>query len=295
MIDDKITRTEREHLDRVWNEITGGKTLRRAPARGTAKFHPVSVNRKLAPVAMVQFPGQPRKRPIAQGPFVSSTYASIAATCPDSCAFKASGCFASEGFTKIAGEKMDAAAKGRTSLEVIREEAELVKKAFGGGRIPQDGARGGRDLRLHVGGDIGGTADAGELGRAAMNWRARGGGAPWSYTHRWREVPRAAWGARDALQVFASIESSADIERAARQGYPSAIVVESFASRRAQPIGDGWRLIPCPAETGKATCSSCRLCLDRDILAMRGVIGFAVHGTGAAAAKEKLVQIGRMR
>lgn len=320
-----MTDAEQQHIDRVWGELVaperpivhrerrlvavpGGRLwyfdaprlparrealpFRRA-ARGTAKFHPVSVNRKLAPVDLVWFPGQPRRRPIARGPFVSSTYSSIAATCPDSCAFKASGCFASEGFTKIAGQKMDAAARGRSSLEVIREEAELIRRAFSGGPVPQDGARGGRDLRIHVGGDVGDQRGALELGRAAAGWRARGGGAVWSYTHHWRAIPRAAWG--QALQVFASVEDPADIELAAAQGYPSALVVEAFDQPRAYPIAGRWRLIPCPAETRKATCSSCRLCLDRDVLGMRSVIGFQVHGTGAAAAKDKLVQLRRPR
>lgn len=277
--------------------LLGGTDRRRAnaasPLLGAARFHAASANRKLSPVELVDFPGQPRPRPIPQGPFVSSTYASIEATCPDSCAFKRQGCFASEGFTKIAGLKMDHAARGRSSLEVVREEARLIRRAFGGWRIPQDGARGGRDLRLHVGGDVGSVEGARELGRAAAGWRARGGGAVWSYTHWWREIPRAAWG--PTISVLASVERADQVDEAAAQGYPSAIVLERFRSRRAFPLGNGWRVIPCPAETGSTTCASCRLCLDRDLLAMRAVIGFEAHGTGAAAARAQLVQIGRRR
>lgn len=330
MIDDRITQAEREHLDRVWSELQGhvrrGKPGRprrpprwtapperawyppgnhpplrlprrcrrqafRVDAPGTARLHRASANRKLSPVELVQFPDQPRPRPIPRAPFVAATYASIEATCPDSCAFKRSGCFADAGFTKMAGQLMDRAAAGRTPLEVIREEARLIRSAWKGRRIPQDGARGGRDLRIHVGGDVDSADGARFLGAAARGWRARGGGAVWTYTHRWREIPRSAWGA--GLQVFASIEDPADIERAAARGYPSALVVEAFASRRAQPIAERWKLIPCPAETGKATCSSCRLCLDRDVLAMRAVIGFAIHGIDAAAARSKLVQLRR--
>lgn len=317
-----ISAPEQQHLDRVWAELEqlAGTSSRphaptvqpeprrwyipagdvparaplavyRGPARGSARFHPASANRKLGPVDLVQYPDQPRPRPTPRAPFVSSTYSSIAATCPDSCAFKSSGCFASEGFTKIAGQKMDAAASGRSSLEVIREEARLIGKAFRGRGIPQDGARGGRDLRLHVGGDVGDARGAEVLGRAAAAWRARGGGSVWTYTHHWRAIPRAAWGKR--LQVFASIERVEEIEQAAELGYPAALVVEAFASKRAHTVGDRWRIIPCPAETGGATCASCRLCLDRDILGMRAVIGFAVHGTGSVAAREALVQIRR--
>lgn len=300
MIDGHLTRAEREHIDGVWSEL-GGPTRdyvsvapRRTPAKGAARFHAASANRKLAPVDLIQFPGQPRPRPIAQGPFASSTYVSIQSTCPDSCAFKRSGCFADSGFTKIAGEKMDAAARHRTPLEVIREEARLMRKAFRGGPIPQDGARGGRDLRLHVGGDVGTEEGARELGRAAGGWRARGGGSVWSYTHWWREVPRSAWGKH--VSALASVESTRDFAAAAAQGYAPAIVVDHFESKRAFVAG-GWRIIPCPAETSGAkrvTCVDCRLCFDGDgLLRRRSAIAFAVHGTGTKAAVEKLVQIGR--
>jgi len=267
------------------------------PARGAARFHAKSANRKLAPVELVLFPGQPRPRPIPRGPFVSSTYASIEATCPDSCAFKGAGCFADAGFTKIAGHKMDDAARGSTALDVIREEARLIRRAFIGGgrrgRVPQDGARGGRDLRLHVGGDVDSAAGARELGAAAADWRTRGGGAVWTFTHRWRTVPRAAWG--PAVSVLASIERAEDVAQARRAGYAAALVVAGFERETAYPLAGArdTKLIPCPAETRGATCASCRLCLDRDLNAMGAVIGFQAHGAGAATIRDTLVQLGR--
>ncbi len=264
-----------------------------APPLGAASFRPKSHNRKLSPVDLVQFPGQPRLRPIARAPFVSSTYASIAASCPSSCAFYRSGCFADSGFTKMAGQAMDHAARGRSPIDVARAEALLIRAAFGGGQVPQDGARGGRDLRLHVGGDARTAPAARELAGAAADWRARGGGAVWTFTHAWRTVPRSAWG--PAVSVLASIEHPSEVEDARKQGYPSAIVVEAFDADRTLPLdgAPGHNLIPCPAETRGATCASCRLCLDRDLLSMRAVIGFAAHGTGKAQVVDKLVQIGR--
>lgn len=302
-----MTATERfrasfERANRRVPSLVIDAPVRRQPIRNlvapskvglAARFLPVSVNRKLAPVKLIQFAGQPRPRPIAQGPFVSATYASIEATCPDSCAFKRSGCFADSGFTKMTGQHMDEAARGRTSEEVIAQEAGFIRKAFrnapNSGRVPQDDARGGRDLRLHVGGDAGNTTGARELAAAATDWRARGGGAVWSFTHWWRSIPRAAWG---PISIFASVERVSDIERAAARGYPSALVVEDFKQDRAYDIGGGWKLIPCPAETRDMTCATCRLCLDRDVLGMNSAIGFAVHGSGARVAREKLVQLG---
>ncbi len=265
------------------------------PARGSARFRAVSVNRKLAPVAMVMFPGQPRPRPIAQGPFVSATYASIEATCPDSCEFKRSGCFADSGFTKMAGRMMDEAARGSVGLDVIREEARLIKQSWWGKAVPQDGARGGRDLRLHVGGDIADAESAAELGRAATNWRSRGGGAVWSFTHRWRTVNRSWWG--PDVSVLASVEHPREVAEARRQGYPAALVVADFMTDRAYPLEGvrGHTLIPCPAETRGATCASCRLCLDRDLFKMRVVIGFKAHGVGVADVKAALLRVARRK
>lgn len=150
--------------------------------RAAALFRPVSDDRKLAPVAMVANTTE-RLRPVAQGPFCSSTYVSIAATCPDTCEFKDGGCYAMAGFTGNALRRMDREAH-RESLsadDVIAIECELIEGSFRTGRgpiarVPQDGARGGRDLRLHVGGDVSSEEGARMLGAAAYRWRLRGGG-----------------------------------------------------------------------------------------------------------------------
>jgi hypothetical protein len=169
MIDEHITAAERLHLDRVWSDVEShGRLHLRLTKRetGAARFHAVSSNRKLGPVDLVDVGGD-RPRPVPRRPFVSSTYASIEATCPDSCAWKRKGCFADAGFTKMAGALMDAAARGRDGFAVIQEEARLIRLAFRGLRVPQDGARGGRDLRLHVGGDVDSARGAAILGAAA--------------------------------------------------------------------------------------------------------------------------------
>jgi hypothetical protein len=291
MIDSRITGAERLHLDRVWADALE-HSRSRPPLRkgdtGAARFHGASANRKLGPVDLVDV-GGPRFRPVPRRPFVSSTYASIEATCPDSCEWKRKGCFADAGFTKIAGQLMDQAAKGRSGFGVMQEEARLIRWAFRGRRIPQDGARGGRDLRLHVGGDVDSARGAGVPGAAARDWRRRGGGAVWTFTHRWAAIPRAAWG--PAVSVLASIEAPGQAAEAARQGYASALVVDQFASQRAYPIAPGLQLVPCPAETRGKTCAECRLCLDRPLLQLGLAIGFQAHGSGAGQMRERLVQI----
>lgn len=298
MIDEHVTEAERRHLDRVWMQLERSaresprplsRILRRRET-GAVRFHPASANRKLGPVDLVDVGGD-RPRPTPRYPFVSSTYASIEATCPNSCAWKRRGCFADAGFTKMAGALMDAAARGRTGLAVVQEEARLVRLAFRGLRVPQDGARGGRDLRLHVGGDVDSARGAKVLGAAARDWRRRGGGAVWSFTHRWSEIPRAAWGPE--ISVLASVEGTHQFAAARAQGYAPALVVDVFPPGGRSYRAAGLRVIPCPAETSSRTCASCRLCLDRDLFAMGAAIAFEAHGSGAPKMREQLVQLRR--
>jgi hypothetical protein len=256
-------------------------------AAGTARFVPASYNRKLAPVE--RLPTGSRLRPKPRAPFVSTTDVSIAATCSNACPFKGGGCFAEAGFTRFMARKLDAAAEGLTADQVIAEEARLIDGAFKGGRVPQDGAWGGRDLRLHVGGDVGSALGARLLAGAAERWRDRGGGAVWSFTHAWREVPREAWG---SISVLASVERPEDIEAAHAAGYAAAIVVDEFPTDRAFFLPrSGAKIVPCPAEARGTTCVECRLCLDADKLARRNVaIAFEAHGPKARRVRETLAQ-----
>lgn len=237
----------------------------------------LSSSAKLSPVALVETAG--RKRPIPQGPFCASTYVSIRSTCPDSCAFKDNGCYAQVGTSRRIMKPLDEGADGL----VAENEAALMSGAFGRGRVPQDGARGGRDLRLHVGGDVTGGGHAQWLAGAAQQWHKRGGGAVWTYTHRWREIPASAWG---RIRVWASCETRGDLIAAHRRGYRAALVVSEHKSARAYDFY-GFRVIPCPYETRGVTCVKCRLCLDAK-LPPTTVIGFSAHGQRKDDAKRKL-------
>lgn len=244
-----------------------------------ARLHYATADRKLSPVAMVPYdgPGKRSFRPTPVGPYCSATYASIEATCPSSCRFKQAGCYVRAGFTRRASDQLDDAARGIDAERVADVEVRLLDEAFGRGEIPQDGARGGRDLRLHIGGDVPSTAAAQRLACAADRWRRRGGGAVWTYTHRWRHIPRAAFG---KISVLASVEDVAEAKQADLRGYVPAVVVSRFPSERAFRVdGLRHRVIPCPAETRGTTCVECRLCLDDGALRRRGAaIGFALHG-----------------
>jgi hypothetical protein len=223
-------------------------------------------------------------------PYVSVTSTSIAKTCPDTCRFKGSpgrpgGCYSQCGFTRFDMEKLDRGASGLSPEEVILQEVRLIDDAFNGGCIPHDGARGGHDLRLHVGGDVGSAAGARLLAMVARRWRLRGGGTVWTYTHLWRSIPRRDWG--EAISVLASVENATEIEEARSRGYASALVVEAFPTGGRAFVRPGTRalIVPCPAEiTEGRTCIECRLCLDRDLLKINRAVAFQIHGVARAAA-----------
>jgi hypothetical protein len=129
------------------------------------------------------------------------------------------------------------------------------------------------------------SADAARaLSSAHVNWKHRAGGAVWTYTHRWREIPAEDWG---GIAVWASCETPADVRAAHKASYRATLVVsEPFESDKLH-VRDGLRVLPCPFETRGVTCVECRLCLDAPI-DPKIVIGFVAHGNGKEKARRRL-------
>ena len=246
----------------------------------------LSSNRKVAPQRQeIARSGRVRNVPI--GPYAATTYVSVSATCPGTCPFKDSGCYAQTGSYGWKIRRLDAAARKLHGFDVIEAEAALLDALYIRG-VPQDGGAGGRDLRLHVSGDVSCERGTRVLAAAVERFQARGGGACWTYTHRWREVPESAWG---PVSCLASVETAAELDAAVAAGYTPALVVESFPSTRVFSLpGSAVRVVPCRAETSNATCVECRLCLDPSLLRHGTAVGFALHGTGKAAAVSGLTR-----
>ena len=265
-------------------------TYRQLRRSGGALLVERQMGEKISPVRHVPYrhpaSGRVFRRPISVAPYASATYASIAATCPSDCPLRGDGCYAQDGMTGRAVRRLDAEASGRAGVAVILAEAELVRRAFAGGPVPQDGARGGRDLRLHVSGDVpteGADYAARALAAAAADWRRRGGGAVFTYTHQWHRARRADWG---SISVLASCDQPCEVDMARRRGYAAALVVGAHPSERAYSVpGVEARVVPCPAQTRGSNCAECRLCLDRDLLALGVTISFAAHGLSRGARK----------
>lgn len=242
---------------------------------GPVSFQRMSSNRKLSPAG---------KHGTSSGPYCSSTYVSITATCPKACPFKDNGCYAQSGHTGIMVKRLDREAKLYKPTQVSRLEAALIKSQWEGEEIPQDGINGGRDLRLHVAGDAPTNTGAKALASAANDWTKRGGGSVWTYTHNWRAIDRKSWG---SINVFASVETLKEAKQANKLGYHPAITVNHHENDRAWNVKNSkLKVIPCPAQTRGRTCVECRLCLDRT--PDNAVIAFAVHGSSASKAKKRL-------
>ena len=281
-----------------------------AAALGAVSIQPKQASEKLSPIIMRPRPNGGRPSPTPTAPYVASTYSSFA-SCPGSCPFltdrvtgERHGCLVDENVnmrrTMQRLDKSAAPLAGRRDRHMLLALAEafMLDKVFAHG-VPQDGARGGRDLRLHVAGDAPHAEAAAVLAAAAAQYRRNGGGRVWSFTHGWPTTPRDAWG---DVSVLASVETLSGLEAARRRGYATAIVLDVFPSNRAFPLegAPGVRVVPCPAEldrksasTGQAvTCASCGLCLnDQGLIERNTVIAFRAHSTGARATKTSIAHV----
>lgn len=193
----------------------------------------------------------------AWGPFVSVTTVSVIATCDARCRWYDKGCYAQKEYGRQTDLTLGAGSGPGAALQVMRDEVALIDERAN----PE-----GRALRLHEGGDVSCVEGAKLLAGAAQRWRERGeprGSAVWTYTHKWRSIPREAWG---PIHVFASIETPIDGPKAVALGYQPALVLEA---PRSFPRGDkkfpegGVKYVPCPEQSqpaAKRSCATCMLC-----------------------------------
>lgn len=215
---------------------------------------------------------------------VSATYASQA-SCPSSCALRGAGCYAETGMVGIQTRRLNRTKA--TPLQIARAESAAIAALSGT-----------RPLRLHVVGDACGARAAAIVGKAALVYHRKHQAPVWTYTHAWREAPRAAWGA--GVSILASLESPAQAPAARAAGYGALamVVAEHPADGRAARDQEGNLLIPCPAQTKGVQCVQCRLCWREDYLTQaKAIVTFEAHGLRAKTVKAGLglVQLGGTR
>ncbi len=224
-----------------------------------------------------------------KGGRVSTTYASIKGSCPQSCELRQTEeCYGMLGRVGFVNQRLDGDVSRSQPIKTAREEAAAIDASFRGGPVPQDGARGGRDVRLHTVGDAIKPKAARILADAIARLIERGANACWTYTHGWKEgVRRKDWG---PVSVLASLDFLHEAPKARKMGYALARYVPLFPNGKRAWLEGGTTWIPCPAQTRKDVgCADCRLCFDDKALRKRNMgIAFVAHGTREKAMKRRL-------
>lgn len=208
---------------------------------------------------------------------VSATYVSQA-TCPSTCPFKNSGCYAESGHVGIHTHRLNRSDMS-DPVQIAQCEADEIRKLTG--RFP---------LRLHVVGDCNSDVAADIVSSAASEHQLKHGQPAWTYTHA-HNVRRESW--RD-VSILRSCENLQQVKQAHEDGFAAAMVVAEFERDTAYPITEDVVGIPCPQQTGRArNCMQCRLCMqDIKLHSNKRVILFEAHGVsrmrlvGALAAPE---------
>lgn len=236
----------------------------------TNKFPSASTNASPASKAVIYVPVSSNSKT----GHVAATYTSQE-TCNPKCPFMGSGCYAEAGRTGVHTARLNANAHGFSSLEIVRAEAHAIMT----GAVVR-----GLPLRMHVVGDVRTNQEARILADAAADYRRRGGGPVWTYTHSWRTVRRESFG---GINVLASCETTADVELARSRGYNTALVVDTHEAGRETLAAAGQKGVACPEQTHGIPCSDCNLCM----MNLRGTIMFAAHGSRNKA----LVSLGRRK
>lgn len=199
------------------------------------------------------------------------------ASCPTSCPFfqtdgKDGGCYANHGRAGMITRRLNASLETDPTAIAEAEAAAI------------DALPGKYDLRLHVVGDCKTAWSAEIVSGAAQRYVARSGKRVWTYTHAWKDVPRSSWG---ATSVLASCQTLGEVKEAHAQGWAPALVVSKFEKDTVYPLGDGFKLLPCCQQTGKAdSCVNCGACMIAEKLyAAKIVIGFHAHGNVKAVSQ----------
>lgn len=197
-------------------------------------------------------------------------------SCPLSCPLRGHGCYAENGRANLVTSRLNLSPV-TSPLEIAQLEAEAIRKLSGR-----------RMLRLHVVGDCYIDEGVKVLAQAAAEHTAKKGMPVFTYTHG-HETQRENWG---DISVLRSCETMTQVEQAHKDGYASAMVVDSHESTKATKHGE-FTLVPCPQQVGtKKNCSECKLCTkDSTLHKNKMVITFAIHGARVKHAKEVLNSI----
>lgn len=208
---------------------------------------------------------------------ISATWVSQG-SCPKTCSFYKNGCYGEHGKANLTTIRLNSAQElGKYNPEQLAKfEAQAISTLSGK-----------RPLRLHILGDCRTQKSARIVSKAANQYIKTYNKPVWTYTHA-PNVPRSIWG---AVSVLRSCENVAEIEHEHNRGYACVLVVpEPHKTHRAYDLGNGFRGVPCPQQTGKQeSCAKCKLCWnDKALRDNKLVILFAPDGSTSKRIKNAL-------
>lgn len=202
---------------------------------------------------------------------VSATYAPIQ-SCPKTCPFLGKGCYAEVDHCGFTTRRINRNLPENTGpLAIAKAEANAISNLNGN-----------KPLRLHVVGDCRTPKAAEVLAHAAFKYNLKEDQPIWTYTHAWREIPRAKWG---NISVIASCETFDDARLAHKRGYAISMVRYEPFNKRFK--WEGFTMQPCLEMTVGKQCNQCKLCFNDKLLHNnKTIICFFPHG----ARKNKVIE-----
>jgi hypothetical protein len=201
------------------------------------------------------------------------------ASCPSTCPWFKSGCYAESGPQGIHTNRLN-----KSDVTNVNDIANLHASAI-------DSLSGKNDLRINIVGDLTTDSCVTVVADAITRYRLKSHRKykVWAYTHA--ITKRSSWG-KD-VSVLRSCENLEQVAKAFNDDFAAAMVVDTYESTSAYTLtdkkGNSFVGIPCPATTkADISCKSCRLCMNEDKLKkLNRVILFAAHGTG----KKKMLPV----
>lgn len=204
------------------------------------------------------------------GPIPVSTTSSD--TCPDSCALKNKGCYASYGHLSIHWRKINNGERGLTYDQFLVSISSLPK---------------GQLWRHNQAGDLPGSGDDLDVFALADLVRANKGKRGFTYTHKPMTTATSRKAVAAANRNGFTINLSADNlvmadELADLDIAPVVVILSSATGKKNPTTPKGRTVVVCPASYRKdITCATCGLCQHKD---RKTIVGFPAHGP----AKRKL-------
>ena len=203
-----------------------------------------------SPVAVVR---RSENKKLSTNKNVNATYASQA-TCPSSCPFYKSGCYAECGPIAYTTNRLNDSKEIRPTM-IARYEAKKIRQLDA--QFP---------LRLHVVGDCANKKSAEIIAEACSEYSSKFNQVVWCYTHN-RTIPKESWG---NISILRSCTTPRQAEGALQAGFGVAYTVEKFKSKKRYYVGRGLFGIPCPVQTGLCkSCTDCKLCFNIEGLVKR--------------------------